>query len=125
MKITRRQLRKMIMTEIKNISEGNIGNENKFPKKEAIAHAKTIRSALRGLGTDEDAIADVFSSMENSVIRLTQVASYYRSMFGRTMASDILDEMSNDELYEYIEANFEDGVQHLRDLDTRVHRPRQ
>ncbi len=124
MKLNRKQLRKLIESVV---YEG-VDNE-KFSKAYAIRIAKDLDRAMHGsdaasfllqglasLGTDEERIGRIFKAMNNSVMKLTQVANYYRTMYDQNLADAIFSELNREELYTYIESNFDDGIQHLKDM---------
>jgi len=58
-------------------------------------YRKQLREALKGLGTDEDKIKEVFNRI-NSGIQLAQVAESYYSHYKRSLFADLLDDISPD-----------------------------
>tara|TARA_R110002060_G_scaffold68730_1_gene77451 strand:- start:55 stop:435 length:381 start_codon:yes stop_codon:yes gene_type:complete len=126
MKLNRKQLRRLIESAI---YEGN--NSEKFSKEDAIRIAKDLNRAMVGdptisfltiglskWGTDEERIGKLFKEMNNSVIKLVQVANFYRTIYNRTLPDHLFKELNKEERYRFIEANFDDGIQHLKDMDS-------
>src|SRR5690348_2265547 len=68
------------------------------------ADAKTLRTAMKGLGTDEAAIIKLSANRTNS--QRQQIKLQYKTAFGRDLIADLKDELSG---------NFETAVLALYD----------
>ncbi|MFL5740594.1 MAG: DUF4157 domain-containing protein [Flavisolibacter sp.] len=60
--------------------------------------AQRLDNAMRGLGTDEEAIYSVLLPFNRDATGLTKLKSVYKTLTGRELQADIEDEMSSDEL---------------------------
>ena len=77
----------------------NILAENqgyKLTSASAQIYAETLRKALRGLGTDEEAIFSIFSRL-GSKRDITEIATAYRSKYDRDLLTDILNDLTDKE----------------------------
>jgi hypothetical protein len=62
----------------------------------AIVYAKDLRSAMAGLGTDEEAIYATFGKFFNKC-NVAEVALYYVSQYNRDLQADLLNELTDSE----------------------------
>ena len=63
-----------------------------------VAIATRIRDAIEGLGTDEDAIYSALGRLGQDQTRITALTTAYRTLTGRTLDSDLADDLSGGEL---------------------------
>ena len=63
------------------------------------AAATKLQSAMKGLGTDEEAIYAVLLPFKRDVAKLNQLKTAYKTLTGNELQADIEDEMSSDELH--------------------------
>ena len=63
---------------------------------QAQVYAETLRKAIRGLGTDEEAIYSIFSRLENKS-QITEIATVYRSKYGKDLLTDLLNDLTDKE----------------------------
>lgn len=63
---------------------------------QAQVYAETLRKAIRGLGTDEEAIYSIFSRLENKS-QITEIATVYRSRYGKDLLTDLLNDLTDKE----------------------------
>ncbi len=111
MKITRKQLKRLIEQVL---------HENQVTHKAAINMAKKLHDAVDGMGTAEDAIGEVFAELGGSSApnqALTKVAGLYKKMYKAHLSTDLIDDLSQEELFTVIDANFEGGLDILLDME--------
>jgi hypothetical protein len=58
----------------------------------AEADAERLRKAMKGMGTDEPAIIDVFS--KRTAKQRLQIALFFKTMYGKDLAQDLKSETS-------------------------------
>lgn len=58
--------------------------------------AETLRKAIRGLGTDEEAIFSIFSRLQ-SKRDITEIATAYRSRYDKDLLTDLLNDLTDKE----------------------------
>lgn len=63
---------------------------------EAQIYAETLRKAIRGLGTDEEAIYSIFSRLQ-SKRDLTEISTAYTARYNRDLLSDLLNDLTDKE----------------------------
>jgi hypothetical protein len=73
----------------------------KFPDYKPIGEqshilAKEIRKALRGLGTDEEAIFSVFGKLR-SKLNISELALFYKVDYKRDLGTDLMNELTDGE----------------------------
>jgi len=68
----------------------------KLTSASAQIYAETLRKAIRGLGTDEEAIFSIFSRLQ-SKRDITEIATAYRSKYDRDLLTDLLNDMTDKE----------------------------
>lgn len=109
MRLNRRQLRRLIESAIYEQQQGAANIDFK-DKKEIVAAAAALHSAMFGgiigLGTDEEAIREIFASLEGNEERLDAIKDNYSRIFQRDLIDDLRSEMSNQELIKFVESEF-------------------
>ncbi len=68
------------------VAVGNLGN----------LYAEQLRDAMKGFGTDEEAIYSVFGKLR-SKYNIAEVAGYYQVNYSRDLLSDILNDLNDSE----------------------------
>lgn len=59
-------------------------------------YAETLRKAIRGLGTDEEAVFSIFSRL-GSKRDITEIATAYRSKYDKDLLTDLLNDLTDKE----------------------------
>ena len=68
----------------------------------AITKAKELRSALRGLGTDEEAVFATFSKLKNR-FNISEISLAYKEKYNDDLLIDILNDFNDEEKVTLIE----------------------
>jgi len=79
--------------------DANVLSENqgyKLTSASAQIYAETLRKALRGLGTDEEAVFSIFSRLD-SKRDITEIATAYRSKYDKDLLTDLLNDLTDKE----------------------------
>jgi len=63
----------------------------------ANVYAQTIRRAIRGPGTDEEAIYVTFGKLYNKA-NISEIASLYEQQYGKSLQTDLLNDLSEKEI---------------------------
>jgi len=67
----------------------------------ATSYAEQLRKAVRGMGTDEEAIYSVFGQLHNR-LNISEVALYYKNKYNRDLGTDLLNDLGDAERLELI-----------------------
>ncbi|KAH1170513.1 hypothetical protein KIL84_001498 [Mauremys mutica] len=68
------------------------GTVKDFPGFDARTDAETLRKAMKGLGTDEEAVLKILTSRSNA--QRQQIAAAFKTLFGRDLVDDLKSELT-------------------------------
>ena len=111
MRLTRKQLKRLIEQML---------HEDQGTHKAAIRMAKMLHDAIDGMGTNEDDIGEVFTEIgttDDPPSTLKKVAGLYKKMYKAPLSTDLIDDLSQEELFTVIDANFKGGLDILLDME--------
>jgi hypothetical protein len=75
-----------------------LDNKRDYRSLDALAqtYAEELRKALRGLGTDEEAVYSIFSRLQRKE-NITEIATVYKNRYNRDLLADLLNDLTDKE----------------------------
>ncbi|XP_028650891.1 annexin A2-like [Erpetoichthys calabaricus] len=126
-----------LLTSLRSLLTGNLGDLIlALMMTPAQLDAQELRSAMKGIGTDEDTLIEILCSQNSS--ELQEITTAYKKEFNRTLEQDITDDTSKDFqklLLALVQGNravhsgvidynlIDEDVKALRKIDTNTKKP--
>ena len=92
---------KALVTDLRGVEQFDVTyldkrKEYKTLSSSAISYADILRKALRGLGTDEEAVFSIFSRLD-SKDNISEIALVYKNKYERDLLNDLLNDLTDKE----------------------------
>lgn len=89
------------ITDLRGVEQFNVSyldNKRDYKSLDALAqtYAEELRKAIRGLGTNEEAIFSIFSRLQRKE-NITEIATVYKNKYGRDLLTDLLNDLTDKE----------------------------
>lgn len=92
---------KALVTDLRGVEQFDVSyldkrKDYKTLSAAAISYADILKKAIRGLGTDEEAIFSVFSRLD-SKDNISEIALVYKNKYERDLLNDLLNDLTDKE----------------------------
>jgi hypothetical protein len=96
-----KEQQKALVTDLRGVEQFDVTylgkkKDYKTLSSTAISYADILKKAIRGLGTDEEAIFSVFSRLNNKD-NISEIALVYKNKYERDLLNDLLNDLTDKE----------------------------